>query len=407
MIQKLRWKFVLINMLLVTAVMVVVTGFFITSTRDSLAEDSISVLQRVISQEEGSSWSQAGEQGSVSLPYFIVVIQPDGGAAITDSQFYSLDDPDYLLSAINAALDQGYEQGLLKEYNLRYLLTASAQGWKLAFVDISYERSSLNKACVNAAVVGVCALVVFLGHSVLLARWAIGPVEKAWRQQRQFVADASHELKTPLTVILSNTELLERSCRDLPERDQRWLHNIRSGGEQMQWLVEELLLLARSDNEDGQKTPFQEVDLSDLTQSAALMFEAVAFEAGLRLESEEIEPELLMEGDPAKLNQLLDILLENAVKYSQTGGVIRLSLAGQGKKIRLEVSNDGVPIPEEELERIFDRFYRGDSARTSEGSGLGLSIARAIVHEHKGRLWAESDPTGVNTFLCMLPASGR
>lgn len=407
MIQKLRWKFVLINMLLVTAVMGVVTGFFVTSIRDSLAEDSVSVLQRVISQSEGTSWSQAGGEGNVSLPYFVVVIQPDGGAAIVDSRFYSLDDSNYLLAAINAALEQGDGQGLLKGYNLRYLRAASSEGWKLAFVDISYERSTLNQAVISAAVVCLGALVVFFGLSVLLARWAIRPVEQAWKQQRQFVADASHELKTPLTVILSNTELLERNLRDLPGRDQRWLRNIRSGGEQMQSLVEEMLLLARSDNDGGPRTPFQQVDLSDLTRTAALMFEAVAFESGLELESGEIEPELLVEGDPAKLKQLLDILLENAVKYSQPEGVIRLSLTGQGKKLRLEVANDGAPIPEGELERIFDRFYRGDSARTGEGSGLGLAIARAIVREHKGKIWAESDPSGVNTFICTLPAAGR
>lgn len=406
MIKKLRWKFVLIVMVLLWLMMAAISVFFIITTRDSLYEDSVSVLQRVISETETPSWSSPGADG-VSLPYFTVLIDPHGGAMLTSSQFYSLDDRDYLIQAVNAALEQENSMGLLKEYNLRYLRQASNVGWRLAFVDISYERSTLNRTVGNTLLVSAGALAVFFLLSLILSKWATDPAEKAWEQQRQFVADASHELKTPLTVILSNTELLERNAQILPERDQRRLRNIRMGGSQMESLVEELLILARSDNRKEGKIAVEPVDLTDLVQSAVLMLEAAAYEAGLKLECGEMEPGLIVLGNADGLKRLLDILLENALKYTKAGGRITVSLRQEGRRLRLEVANEGTPIAKEELEAIFRRFYRGDSARTSQGFGLGLAIARSVAQEHKGKLWAESDPAGINTFICTLPASAE
>lgn len=398
MIRTLRWKFVCINMLLVAALMLAVAGSFITTIRDGLTEDSISVLRQVSAGEGG---------GTAALPYLVVLIQPDGGAVIAESSAFRLEEPEALAGAVNAALEQGTPLGLLKEYNLRYLRSATELGWKLAFVDISYERATLNQTVFHTALVSLGALVAFFFLSLLLAKWAAKPVEEAWEQQRQFVSDASHELKTPLTVILSNTELLERNARDLPDRDRRWLRHIRSGGERMQALVEELLELARGDRDGEKQDHMEPVDLSDLTRTAGLMLEAAAFEAGLTLDSSGVAPDLFVRGDRGGLKKLLDILLENALKYTQPGGAIRLCLTREGKRARLAVSNQGEPIPREELEAIFQRFYRGDRARSGEGFGLGLAIARNIVRQHQGKLWAESDDTGLNTFYCTLPAMDR
>ncbi|MBQ3090329.1 MAG: HAMP domain-containing histidine kinase [Oscillospiraceae bacterium] len=405
MIKKLRWKFVLISMLLAALVLVTVTGFFIATTRDALAEDSISVLRRVIDREETPGWEMGSQE--VTLPYFAVLIRPDGGAELTDSLFYDMNDRDLLLKAINAALDQPGEQGLLEEFSFRYLKRACPEGWRLAFVDVSYERSTLHQAVANALLVGGGVLIVFFFAAMALAGWAVAPVQRAWEQQRRFVSDASHELKTPLTVILSNAELMERNSRDLPLRDQRWLANIRAGGEQMRQLTEQLLTLARSEDEERREAPFRELDFSDLVQTEALMFEAAAFEAGLTLDCSQVVPGQKLWGEEGKLRHLLDILLDNGVKYAQTGGTITLRLSYEGRYLRLEVTNPGQPIPEQELDRIFDRFYRSDSARSSEGFGLGLAIARAIAEEHRGKLWARSDPEGWNTFILTLPVKSR
>lgn len=408
MIRRLRWKFVLINMILVTAMLTGICMIFVVTTRDSLEADSISVLRRVITETETPSWSLFGEsQSSVSLPYFTVVVRPDGGAYITSSQFYDLDDPDTILAAVNAAFDQPESQGLLEDYDLRYLREATFDGWRMAFVDISYERSTLQRAVGNAVTVGLGAFAIFFGASILLARWAVRPVERSWEQQRQFVADASHELKTPLTVILSNVDLLAGRGAEDPENARRWLDNIRTGSWQMRELVEQLLQLARSDSAREQSRNFQPVDLTDLVRTAALMYEPVAFEAGKPLEAEDVEGGITVSGDGAQLKRLLDILLDNAVKYARPGGHIFLALRREGRRAVLSVTDQGDPIPSDQLEEIFRRFYRADQARTTQGFGLGLAIARSIAQEHGGKLWAQSDPAGSNTFSCSLPLERR
>ena len=168
----------------------------------------------------------------------------------------------------------------------------------------------------------------------------------------------------------------------------------------MKGLTQDLLSLARS--EDGANVPVMEtVDFSYLVTDSVLSFEPAAFEQGHELLHEE-EPGLLLLGDASGLSQLCGILLDNALKYSLPGGAVKVSLKSAGKLIRLSVSNEGAPIPQEDLTRIFERFYRSDPARHGEGYGLGLAIARRITEQHRGKIWAESSE-GINTFTVTLP----
>ena len=173
----------------------------------------------------------------------------------------------------------------------------------------------------------------------------------------------------------------------------------------MQELVEQMLLLARSDQqkEQGQELPLEPVDLSELTEGVLLMFEPVAYEAGKALSDSAITPGLVVQGNRAALSRLIDILLDNAVKYTPAGGTISVTLEERGKQAQLQVTNQGTPIPKEEQEKIFQRFYRSDAARTGEGFGLGLAIARSIAEEHGATLSADSDGVQFNTFTCTLP----
>ena len=169
---------------------------------------------------------------------------------------------------------------------------------------------------------------------------------------------------------------------------------------QMRALVENLLDLARADNGQVQKA-FEELDLSGCVVNAALPFEALYYEKNLQLQTV-IEPDIRVTGSESHLRQVVDILLDNAGKYA-TPGIVNLRLEKRGRRCLLSVSNPGTPIPQEELESIFERFYRVDKARSSDGSfGLGLSIAKAIVEEHKGKIWAISNQTG-NCFFVELP----
>lgn len=429
MIQKLRWKFVAINMLIVSALLFCICVTIIVTTQDGLRQDSLSLLNRVIAQETMPSWPYSSRHSSsydydyyqdsedsgliaifgglvedqaVSLPYFTVFVTPSGLATIMDSQFYDLSDEDTLTAVVTDCLMQPADSGILEDYSLRYLRTTTAAGWRMAFSDISQERSTLRQMTINLLAMAALALVVLFFISHLLAHWATAPVERTLKQQRQFIADASHELKTPLTVVLSNVEMLQSYSQKLSEKDQRWLENIRCSSQQMQSLVEDMLILARSDSLSQNHHPQEPVNLSDLVMDAVLFFEPTVFEAGKVLE-DDIDDDLYVSGDAAKLKRLVVILLDNAQKYARPHGRIRICLKPDGsKRVCLSVFNEGEPMSREQLSHIFERFYRGDKARSTEGFGLGLSIAERTVTEHHGTIHAESDDRG-NTFLVSLP----
>ena len=240
---------------------------------------------------------------------------------------------------------------------------------------------------------------MLFGFSYLLSGLAVRPVERAWNEQQRFVSDASHELKTPLTVILSSSDLLAQE--ESPTKRAQYLDNIRAESQRMRRLVEGMLTLARGDSGRA-KTPMEPVALSELANETAMSFEPVAFEAGHPLEYELAE-NLTVRGRADDLRQVLAILLDNAVKYAPAGAPVRLTLRESGRDAALEVENPGDPIPPEQLAHLFDRFYRADASRSDhEGFGLGLSIAQSIVTAHRGTIRCRSDAQGT-CFTVTLP----
>lgn len=242
---------------------------------------------------------------------------------------------------------------------------------------------------------------MFLGISIQLSKWAVKPVDLAWKQQRQFVADASHELKTPLTVIITNAELAQSPEYD-DESRHRFLSSILTMSRQMRSLIEKMLELARADDSDSKRN-FDIVDFSRLVSNALLPFEPVFFEKGLKLETR-LDKNIKVLGEESQLCQVVDVLLDNAQKYSKDGGTTWVTLKKTGKKrCLLAVANEGEGISPEEAKNIFKRFYRGDKARSRTGSfGLGLSIAESIVTGHRGKIWVESS-NEINCFYVELP----
>ena len=253
--------------------------------------------------------------------------------------------------------------------------------------------------------VGALALGVFFLISLLLSSLALRPAAAAWEQQRRFVADASHELKTPLTVILTNTGILLSHTGDPIAKQQKWVEYIRDEAQRMRTLVEDLLFLAKNDGERTGELQPEPVALTELVWSALLPFEPVAFEQGVELVSD-VEERIGIIGRADQLRRLVAILLDNAVKYAGPGGkvVLRLEL-GEKNGVRLTVNNTGAPIPPEHLPHLFERFYRADDsrARASGGYGLGLSIAKSIVDKHRGTIAVTSTVEAGTTFTVKLP----
>ena len=399
MLKKLRVKFVCINMLIVMAMLCAMFGMLFSVTKSNLESESIQMMADIANDPFHMGRPDERPDG-VRLPYFTLQIGLRGTLIATGGGYYDLSNEAFLKEVMTEALEQQTQTGILEGYNLRFYRTMTPTSQLLVFADTTSEQATLMGMARTFAIIGTLSFLVFLGVSLLLARWAVKPVDRAWKQQKQFVADASHELKTPLTVIMTNAELLQSPEVEVGDRDQL-AGNILTMSRQMRGLVEGLLELARMDN-GSVKTAHTELDWSMVVEDALLPFEPLYFEKGLELESH-LDSGLRIRGSESHLRQVVEILLDNAMKYACPESKVWVYLLRQGKDCLLSVANPGPEISKADLKNIFKRFYRVDQARTTSGSyGLGLSIAEGIVKAHKGKIWAES-ANGINVFHVQLP----
>lgn len=400
MLKKLRLKFVLINMTIVTIMLCVIFGLLYHFTKLNLENESISMMRSIA--ENPFQIDRPGELNpNIKLPYFTLQLGETGDLIVTGGGYYDLSDERFLRNIIDIVLASPKQIGTLEEYNLRFCQIVSPAGQVLVFVDTSSEESTLKGLLLSSIGIGIISFLIFLFVSIFLSHWAVKPVDNAWRQQKQFISDASHELKTPLTVIMTNAQLLQESDYDEESRSLFSSH-ILSASKQMRRLLEQMLELARSDSAKN-KQVFSQVHFSQLVSDAVLFFEPLFFDKGLTIEYT-VSPNIMLSGDESRLRQLLDILLDNAQKYSSPNGNTIVYLKALPKnRLLLTVSNTGEPMTKEQLNNIFERFYRADEARSQDGSfGLGLSIAKHIVKQHQGKIWAESN-AGKNIFYIDLP----
>ncbi len=378
-----------------------ILGVVIHFTGQNMQMQSISMMRRIADNpfQQGSLGKPSEE---VRLPFFTVQISSRGELITASGGYFDLSDREYIQEIVNAALQADGETGELRAHDLRYLKSTSPMGFLIVFSDTTTEAATLTNMIYSSIAVFVGATVVFFGISILLSHWVIKPVAVVWDQQRQFVADASHELKTPLAVIMANAELMQNEETTEEER-QNFSHNILSTTYQMRALVENMLEMARVDN-GTLKMKFDELDLSELVNDAILSFQLLYEEKGLGLISTVVDG-ICIRGSEQHLYQVLDVLLDNALKYSVPNGTVAVELMQNGRVCTLAVSSMGEPISKEDLKNIFKRFYRADKARAMNGSyGLGLAIAESVVEAHKGKIWAESKE-GRNTFFVQLPVS--
>lgn len=399
MTKKLRYKFIVIIMSIATIMLCIIMSMIYYFTKINLENSGINMM-RNIADNPFLLHPPNEIQDDMRLPYFTLQLGVRGDLIATGGGYYDLSDKDFLNNLIDATFSADTPVGIIEEYNLRFFRKSTTVSQILVYVDISSELTTLNNLLRNCIFIGIACFLAFLCISFLLARWAVQPVENAWQQQRQFIADASHELKTPLTVIMTNAELLQNT--DYDERNRStFSKSILVMSKQMRDLVEQMLELARADNMRSDKI-FTSFDFSQLVLDATLPFEPVFFEKGLTLHTN-ITDNILINGNPSELRQVLDILLDNAQKYSREKGTTYVTLQKRGKgHCLLEIADEGEAIPAIDLNNLFKRFYRADQARSRTGSfGLGLSIAESIVKRHKGKIWAESK-NGINSFFVEL-----
>ncbi len=402
MIRKLRVEFVCFIMLLAACLLAALFGTQAYYLRLDGVRDQLVTLHRIARSPDGILHGAAagGEEG-VFLPYFTLTCNPDGELAVYGVNGFEPMDEAYLNELYALVLEEGKVSGVLNAYHLRYLRAAAPPGEKIVFADISGTLASFQHMERLNILLAFGTLAVIFCLSLLLSKLAVKPVEEAWRQQRNFVADASHELKTPLTVIISNAELLHQPGYDEAQR-RRFAENILVTSRKMRHLTESMLGLARLDSLRDAEKKLTELDFSALVENALLPFEPMFFEQGLHLETQ-VEAGIRVIGNEDGLRQCVDILLDNACKYSEPGCVF-VDLRRDGRRCELTVANPYPELSREECREVFRRFYRRDPARSSGvgGYGLGLPIAEGIITHHGGKIACEWE-AGELRFTVSIP----
>ncbi len=409
MIKKLRWKFVLVMTVLSMIVLSMVFASSFLSTKKTLERDSEENLRRIAEMQQINMLGLPRfETDDIRVPFFSVDVSSYGVISNLRSNYFELGvgkesvKEEDIIRIVAASLNKKENMGIMEQEGLRYYRQPRIDGWRVVFLDMTMENNTITNLLKNMTFIGLGSLLGILILSLALSYWLTKPVERAWNQQRQFVADASHELKTPLTVILSNTDILLSHDIDETESTQRRLGNIRAESLRMKGLVEDLLYLARSDSGNAKKIQ-EQISMTDVVMDSVLLFETLAFEKQKDLQYQ-LQGGLYVLGNENTLKQLIEILLDNAMKYSEERGCIWVKLEKNSpKSLRLMVANTGDTMTEEQCKRIFERFYRTDPARENNGGyGLGLAIASSIVTEMEGKIWCESR-NGINSFFVQLP----
>lgn len=412
MIQKLKIKFVCINMTMLTLVLVLILGGLNLSMLKSNERQSLSIL-RSIAENEGKMPKRNGPKENEKPPQEknISANKKDKLPNIHNNFSVKLSDTGEILQWItedntsleqaemeqylSLAMDTGMSEGIVGE--MRFLREPREDGSLYVFLDNTIEQSTTKRLLWLSLGAGGLSLLVFLGLSLFLAEWAVRPVKKAFLAQKQFVADASHELKTPLAVISANVDVLESEIGE-----NKWLGFIVQETKRMNTLVNELLYLAKADQTENlyEKNLFS---LSEAVWRGVLPFESLAFEGNQTLEMK-ITDDIDFVGDESRIQQVVAILMDNALKHTPEKGDIQVSLSLETGKAVLRVRNTGQGIPKEEQQRIFERFYRSDSSRDREtgGYGLGLSIAKSIVEGHKGKIYTVGEEGKWIEFVVVL-----
>lgn len=321
----------------------------------------------------------------LSSNYFVVRYDPNGNITGIDISRTSAVSEDDARERAALAYVRGRESG--RDGRFRYLLQTAPAGSTIIFLDTSGERFSYLRILLLSVGVGAVCWGLMLALVVFLSRRAIRPMEENIQRQKQFVTNAGHEIKTPLAIIQSNAEALE-----LYQGESKWSRNIKEQTQRLDGLMKNLLTLARMDEGAGVTQP-EDLPLSQMMEERVGDFLQPMEGRGIALK-QEIQPDLTIRADRAQMEQLLSILLDNSVKYTDEGGTVWVRLNREGRQLRLSVENTCPALPDVPPEKLFDRFYRGNSARTqkSGGYGIGLAVARSLAQANGGSLRARYFP---------------
>jgi signal transduction histidine kinase len=322
---------------------------------------------------------------------FYVVINSEGRIIDFHGENVKINDEKAFLKHLTDCYNSEDSKGITMNGDLRYMKKVDHNNTIIIFADRSIEKATLASLLKTFLFVSAGCLCAFFIISYILSKWLLTPIKNSMKQQMLFIADASHELKTPITIISANTDIIASHADETVASQQKWLGYIKDEAQRMTELLNSMIFLARNDS--GTKHDIKTVvSLSDVVWDSVLPLESVAYEKSKTLTSD-IEPNIKIIGDEKKLRQLVVILIDNAIKYANENGTISVKLTAKQGKVKLFVRNTtDAAIPPEKIRHIFDRFYRVDSSRARKegGYGLGLAIAKTIIDEHRAIIRVKS-----------------
>ena len=410
MFHKLKIRLIMINMCSLSVVLIIIfSGIYLVMKNSNehqsqMKMNSIARDERIMPERKGPNFDKivSNYNNDFDDAFYIKTNTSQGVLEISSNITIAKQDAASITSLASKAKT---EIGDIKynKLSLKYIRVQKQYGFIIVFLDKTQENAVLNRLLFTFLIIGIISLGLMFMISLFLANNALIPIKTAWNKQKKFVADASHELKTPITVINTNLEIVMDNKEDTVNSQAKWLTNAQWEITRMAKLVEDLLLIASSDSEES--SIFKAVfNMSYAVQQSILPFEPLAKSSEITIKTE-IQPEVEYLGDEGRIKQLITILIDNAIKYTPKGGNIALKLRLCESNIEICVIDTGEGIPKEHLDKVFERFYRVEKSRSRSfgGSGLGLSIAQCITQEHGGNISVKSTFGEGSMFKVILP----
>lgn len=404
MFKKLKLKLTLINTAVVGLIFIFIfAGIYLLMIKTAPWQ-SERLMMRAASQIHPDRVHRIQGESMLRFNYFY---------AITDKSNDIIGSPanlpisqEQLVILVEKVLQSPEKKGIINinEESYRFLnTTLDVKNNMIVFSNTGPENETGQRLLIILAVTGIISLALTFIASLYIAGRSLIPIKNSWQQQRYFIADASHELRTPLSVIQTNLEVVRCNPNETVKSQTKWLENIQAESRHMTKLIDSLLFLARADSKQNilEKSTFV---INPVIKQVVHMFQPLASAKNIHLEFVSISP-INFYGDETRIRQLITILTDNAIKYTPSGGKVEIDLKKQGNTIEIRVSDTGEGIAKENIDKIFQRFYTVDKARSRQngGNGLGLSIAEWIVKEHGGTISVASTPGKGTTFQISFP----
>lgn len=392
--KEYRRRFIQMSMLLigiVLAVLLIVLFFFVQTDQYNNLKWTMREMLEPLSRQDPAELPEGAEKSR-----FVTVFVGEEG--IEDISIFDLSadyNEDTLNDVVNEVLSSTDSFGTIEAYDVIYYRREMGTGYKIAMVDKDYMIDSMRHFVILFVVVWGCAMLLFFCISRIFARSAVYPLECARIRETQFVADVSHDLKTPLAIIMANNSILLNAPDKQVSDCQKWIVGCQEAAENMRALLNQMLELYVADATDISLF-FCPSDLSDIVQRVAIQMEVIAWERSVKLVSD-IQNSVVVIGDREAFMRIITILIDNALMYETLGGTVLVRVFTEHKCANVSVHNNTV-IPDSDLPHIFERYYRSAKAHRKSGEGLGLSIAQKLVEKMGGSLVCVSSPEYGTTF---------